>query len=306
MIGGNSDMKTKNPAYIRKLRTIGFLFLLPAAVLILFTTVIPVIWNIYISFGKWNGVGAYQFIGLDNYTKIFRTRQAVLAIKNSVIIAVVATLVSMVLGLAITLLIYRISRIESAICRFIFYGPVMLPMTVVGLLFTFILASDVGLLNNFLRAVGLGSLAKAWLATDVLVVVSIGVVQGWRSAGSIMMLTYTAVIALPEDLFEESKMEGASYWQEIRMIIFPLVRQTIVLSFSMMSMWSFKTYDIVVAMTDGGPGDLSLTAPLYILQESFQNSKFGFASAVSVVFAFIIMVIIGTIRRGLRGESYEF
>ena len=299
-------MRTQSPAYVRKLRIIGFFFLLPAGIMILFTTVIPFVWNIYLSFGKWNGVGAYKFIGIDNYTKIFHTRQAVLAVKNSVIVAVVATLVSMALGLLMALLIYRISRIESAICRFIFYGPVMLPMTVVGLLFTFILASDVGLLNSFLRAVGLGSLAKSWLATDVLVVVSIGAVQGWRSAGSIMMLTYTAIIALPEDLFEESKLEGATYWQEIRMIIFPLVRQTIVLSFSMMSMWSFKTYDIVVAMTDGGPGDLSLTAPLYILRETFQNSKFGFAAAVSVVFAFIIMIIIAAIRRGLRGESYEF
>ena len=299
-------MKTKDPAYVRKLRIIGFLFLLPAAVMIIFTMVIPFIWNVYLSFGKWNGVGAYEFVGIDNYTKIFRTRQAVLAVKNSVIIAVVATIVSMVLGLVMAFLIYRISRIEGAVYRFIFYGPVMLPMTVVGLLFTFILATDVGLLNNFLRAVGLGSLAKSWLATDVLVVVSIGVVQGWRSAGTIMMLVYTAIIALPEDLFEESRLEGASYWQEIWMIIFPLVRQTIVLSFSMMSMWSFKTYDIVQAMTEGGPGDLSLTAPLYILKETFQNSKFGFAAAVSVVFAFIIMLIITAIRRGLRGEAYEF
>ena len=299
-------MKSNDPAYVRKLRGIGFLFLLPAGIMILFTTVIPFLWNIYLSFGKWDGVGKYEFVGLKNYGKIFTTRQAMLAIKNSVIIAVVATLVAMLIGLAMALLIYRVSKTEGAIFRFVFYGPVMLPMTVVGLLFTFILATDVGLLNNMLRAIGLGSLAKAWLATDVMVVVTIGVVQGWRSAGTIMMLSYTAIIALPEDLFEESKLEGASYWQEIRMIIFPLIRTTLVLSFSMMSMWSFKTYDIVQAMTKGGPGDLSLTAPLYILKETFQNGKFGFAAAVSVVFAFIIMVIIAAIRKGLRGESYEF
>lgn len=299
-------MKSKNPAYIRKLRIIGFFFLLPAAILILFTTVIPVIWNIYLSFGKWDGISSYEFIGLENYTKIFSTRVAKLAIKNSCIIAVVATAISMLLGLAMSLMIYRVSKIEGSIFRFLFYGPVMLPMTVVGLLFTFILSADTGLLNSVLRAIGLGSLAKAWLATETLVVVCIGVVQGWRTAGSIMMLTYTAMVALPEDIFEEARLEGATYWQEITQIIMPLIRPTLIMSFSLMSMWSFKTFDIVTAMTEGGPGDLSTVAPLYIIEQSFRAGKFGFGAAVSVVFAAIIMVIIAAIRKGLKGESYEF
>lgn len=299
-------MKIKDPAYVRKLRVIGCLFLLPAMLLILFTTVIPVVWNIYLSFGKWDGISNYEFVGLENYMKVFSTRVAKLAIKNSCIIAVVATGISMILGLAMSLMIFRVSKLEGAIFRFLFYGPVMLPMTVVGLLFTFILSADTGLLNNILRALGLGSLTHAWLATETLVVVSIGAVQGWRTAGSIMMLTYTAMVALPNDIFEEAKLEGASYWQEIRYIIMPLIRPTFIMAFSLMSMWSFKTYDIVTAMTGGGPGDLSTVAPLYIIEQSFRAGKFGFAAAVSVVFAFIILIIIAAIRKGLQGESYEF
>jgi len=299
-------MTTKNPAYVRKLRMIGFLFLLPAVILILFTTIVPFIWNVYISFGNWNGVSAFEFTGLKNYLKIFDTRVAMQAIKNSCIIALVATCVSMLLGIAMSLMIYRVSKLEGAVFRFLFYGPAMLPMTVVGLLFTFILSSDEGMLNSILRMIGLGSLAKSWLATKLLVVVCIGVVQGWRSAGTIMMLTYTSMIGLPTDLFEEAKIEGATYWQEIRYIIMPLIKPTVILAFSMMSMWSFKTYDIVVAMTNGGPGDLSMTAPLYIVQQAFRNGKFGFASAISIVFALLIMLLITLIRRGLRGESHEF
>lgn len=299
-------MTSKKPAYVRKLRLIGFLFLLPAAILILFTTVIPFVWNIYLSFGKWDGVSAWKFTGLENYTKIFRTRGAVAAIKNSVIVALIATGVSMLLGLAMSLMIFRVSKVEGTIFRFLFYGPTMLPMTVVGLLFTFVLSADMGLLNNVLRAAGLGSLAHSWLATPGLVVICIGMVQGWRSAGAIMMLTYTAMIALPEDIFEEARLEGASYRQEVWYIIMPLIRPTFILAFSMMSMWSFKTYDIVTAMTGGGPGDLSMVAPMYILQQSFRAGDFGFASAISIVFGMLIMVIIAAIRYGLRGETYEF
>lgn len=285
---------------------IGCLFLLPAAILILFTTVIPVLWNIFLSFGKWDGISSYEFVGLENYVKIFSTRVAKLAIKNSCIIAVVATSISMVLGLAMSLMIYRVSKMEGAIYRFLFYGPVMLPMTVVGLLFTFILSADTGLLNNILRVLGLESLTHAWLATETMVVVCIGVVQGWRSAGSIMMLTYTAMVALPEDIFEEAKLEGATYWQEVKCIIMPLIRPTFIMAFSLMSMWSFKTYDIVVSMTEGGPGDLSMVAPLYIIEQTFRAGKFGFAASISVLFAIIIMLIIAAIRKGLKGESYEF
>lgn len=298
-------MKSKDPAYVKRLRLIGYLFLLPAGVMILFTTVIPFVWNLYLSFGKWDGITSYKFVGLENYLKIFDTRGAVNAIKNSVIVAVVATGVSMVLGLAMSLMLFRVSKIESAVYRFLFYGPTMLPMTVVGLLFTFVLSADMGLLNNVLRAIGLDGLTHSWLATKTLVLVCIGVVQGWRSAGAIMMLTYTAIIALPSDIFEEAKLEGATYWQEVKYIIMPLIRPTFVMAFSLMSMWSFKTYDMVSSMTGGGPGDLSMVAPMYILEQSFRAGNFGFASAVSVVFAIIIMVIIMAIRKGLRGESYE-
>ena len=299
-------MKHKKAAYERKLRFVGFLFMLPAGILMLFTTVIPFIWNIYISFGKYNGVSAYEFTGLDNYKKIFTTRVAMLAMKNSCIVAISGTVVAMLLGILMALMIYRVSKVEGTIFRFLFYSPAMLPMTVVGLLFTFILSSDEGLLNNVLRAVGLGSLAQPWLATKTLVVVCIGAVQGWRCAGTIMMMMYTAIIALPNDIFEESKLEGATYWQEVRYIILPLVKPTLVLTFSMMSMWAFKTYDIVAVMTNGGPGDLSMTAPLYIMQQAFRSGKMGYAAAISIVFAVLIMAIISLIRFGLRSEKHEF
>ena len=205
-----------------------------------------------------------------------------------------------------SLLIYRISKVEGAIFRFIFYSPTMLPMTVVGLLFTFVFAADDGIFNNLLRIIGLEGLTHAWLSTKGIVTIVIGIVQGWRFAGTVMMLTFTALLGLPAELYEDAKLSGATYFQQVRMIMLPLIRPTIVLTLSMISMWAFKTYDIVAAMTGGGPGDLSMTAPMYIIFRAFRNNEYGYAAAVSVSFAAMIMALIGIIRRGLRGDRIEY
>jgi len=289
-----------------KIRFFGFLFILPAFILVLFTMIIPVGWNIYLSFQEWNGASAMKFVGISNYIQVFSDKATMRSINNSVKIAVVATIFAMILGVFLALMIYKVSKREGAFYRFVFYSPAMLPMTVVGLLFTFILASDEGLLNNILIAIGLESLTRPWLAAKGTVLYAIGFVQGWRSSGTIMMLVFTAIIALPKSLSESAELDGATYLQEVRYIILPLIKPTIILSLSMMIMWAFKTYDIVAAMTGGGPGDLSKTAPIKIIEQAFTSNKYGFAAAISIIFALIVIALITIVRKGLKGEAYEY
>lgn len=290
----------------RKLQLIGGLFSLPALAMVMFATIIPVVWNIVLSFNEWNGVTDMQFTGFSNYKALFADAASMKAIGYSLVIALIATVVSMAFGIITSLLIYKVTRVEGAIYRFVFYSPVMLPLSVVGLLFTLVLATDEGLLNNMLAAIGLGNLQQAWLAQKGLVLVVIGIVQGWRSSGTVMMLVYTGLIGLPTDLFESSKLDGATYKQEIRYIILPLLRPTIQLALSMCVMSAFKTYDIVFAMTGGGPGDISKTAPLKIIEQAFMFNKYGLASANSVFYALIVVIILFILRKGIGGEKYEY
>lgn len=298
--------KKKTTAMIKKQRFFGFLFILPAACLVLLTAVIPVGWNIVLSFCEWNGNSAVKFKGIDNFIYVLTDKATLKTIGNSLIISVVATVVAMVLGVTLALMIYKVSKPEGAFYRFVFYSPGMLPMTVVGLLFTFILATDKGLVNNILEVIGLGAFTQPWLAKKGLVLVVIGVIQGWRSSGAIMMLTYTAILSLPISLFESAKLDGASYGQELRKIILPLIKPSIKMVFSMMVMWAFKTYDIVATMTGGGPGDLSKTAPIRIIEQAFTYNKYGYASALSLTFAAIIILLILVVRKSLGGEAYEY
>lgn len=289
-----------------KLQMIGGVFCIPALIIVTFATIIPVIWNVVLSFCNWDGVSGMGFNGAGNYFKFFADRASLKAIGFSLVIALIATAVAMVLGIGLSLLIYKVSRIEGAVYRFVFYSPVMLPLSVVGLLFTLVLATDEGLLNNILSLIGMGDLQTAWLAKKGTVLAVIGIVQGWRSSGTVMMLVYTGIIGLPIDLFESSKLDGATYRQEVRHIILPLIKPTIQLALSMCVMSAFKTYDIVFTMTGGGPGDISKTAPLKIIEQAFMFNKYGLAAANSVIYAIIVVVILGILRKGIGGDKYEY
>jgi len=302
----NRPAKKKYSRLDRHLMGIGIVFLLPAAILIIFTTLVPIVWNGVLSLCEWNGNGPMEFIGLKNYIKVFTDKPTMKTIGNSMVVAAGSTAVSMLLGIMLALMIYKMGKREGSIFRFIFYSPSMMPMTVAGLLFVFVLSPDDGLLNNLFAVVGLKSLQHAWLSEPGLVLATLAVVSGFKGSGTIMMMVYTGILGIPESLFESAKLDGANYWKEVKLIILPLIKPTICMVFSMEVMWSFKTYDMVWTMTQGGPGSMSKTAPITMIQNAFTYNKFGYASAIGLVFTVIVLVCITLVRRAMKSEIYEY
>lgn len=301
-------MKKNNSKSVnRKIILAGFLFMLPAFLVILITTIIPLFWNIVLSFCEWKGSGVPDFIGFQNYVKSFVTKTTRDAIIHSIFIGIVSTLVSVVLGVGFALALFRIKGKLSGIARVIFYSPSMMPMTVLGLLFTFIFAaSDKGLLNGILAAIGLESLQHAWLSDPNTVLWVIAIIQGWRSSGTIMILSYTAMLNIPDSLFESAELEGCGYIKKSQYIILPLTKQTVRLALSMTLVWAFKTYDLVWTMTQGGPANLSMTAPIMMIKTGFSYNQYGYASAIGIICTILIGLCIILGRAALKGETYEY
>jgi raffinose/stachyose/melibiose transport system permease protein len=298
---------------VRKKRTLhyhitamGLVFMLPAVFMIMITTVIPLFWNIILSFLEWSGSGPAIFVKFDNYIKMFTDQKAYNSVLRSLRIGIASSAVSMALGIFLALCVYRLSRRESAFCRFIYFSPSMLPTTVVGLLFVFILAPDDGIVNMVLGLLRRVSWQKAWLSNPETVLWTLAIVQGWKTSGTIMMLFYTGLIQIPPSFFEVGRIEGATYFHEIRLIILPLLRPTFSLALSMTLLSSFRTYDIVWTMTRGGPGDISKTAPIRIIESGFLFSQFGYAAALGVVLTIVVSLCIIAGRFITRGDSYEY
>lgn len=220
-------------------------------------------------------------------------------------LAVIATTVSMLLGMLYAFLLYRLREREQRFFRFVFFSPAMIPMTVTGLLFVFVLSSN-GLLNALLSVLGLESFQHAWLADPKIALWVLGIVQGWKGCGVTMMLCTTAILALPDSLYECAKLEGANYLQQVRIIMLPLIKPTLKLLLSMTLMSSFKSYDIVYAMTKGGPAEYTYTVPMKIIQVGFTYNEFGTAAALGTVLIIVASIFVVGARFALRGETYEY
>ncbi|MCI8931260.1 MAG: sugar ABC transporter permease [Lachnospiraceae bacterium] len=290
-----------------KIIIMGFVFMIPAFIVISVTILVPLFWNLYLSFCDWKGSGSAIFVGLENYAKSFSTAATRGAILHSVYIGVISTLISVVLGVFLAVALFRISGKLSGVARVIFYSPTMMPMTVLGVLFTFIFAaSDKGLLNAILAVIGLESLEHAWLADKSTVLLVIAIIQGWRSSGTIMMLSYTGMLNIPDSLFESAELEGCNYIKKVRYMILPLIKPTIRLALSMTLVWAFKTYDLVWTMTQGGPANMSMTAPIMMIRTGFSYNQYGYAAAIGMISTVLIGICILLGRAILRGESYEY
>lgn len=296
-------MRTKK---IKKLTLTGIVFLLPAVILILIFMIIPLFWNFGLSFFEWNGNSGANFVGLENFKSLFTVKAVTASLKKTLFIALISTMVGMGLGVLYALFLYRLRKREQTVFRFIFFSPAMLPLSVVGILFVFVFSNDSGVLNNLLGAIGLESLRRAWLGDPKLSLWVIAIIQGWRQSGVIMILTTTAILALPKSLFENGRLEGTTYWDDVRYIIVPLIKPSLNLLLSMMLMAGFKTYDMVYAMTKGGPGEMTYTTPMKIIQLGFSYNRYGEAAALGTVLTIIATAFILASRYALRGETHEY
>lgn len=291
---------------VRPKTLFGLLLLLPATVFITFTMLIPTVWNFVLSFATWSPLTDFKFVGLDNYIRFLSDPITLDSFKHSIFIAVVSAVIAIMFGLLLALLIYRVTNKEGTFFRLVFFMPAMMPFVVIGMLFTFLLSPNMGLINQILELFGLGNLTRAWLAEPGLVLWTLAIVSGWRGAGSVMMLSYASIVKIPSSMFEAAVLEGAGFFRQVRMIILPLIKPTIQLVSMLTLIGAFKTYDFVYTMTKGGPGNYSTIVPIHMLDMGFQHNQFGYAAAIGVVFTLLVAVIIFVSQRLMKGDIYEY
>lgn len=297
--------KTKRATLEHKYRAAGLAFLAPAVIIYAVFAVYPFFDTLVLSFQKWNGFSARQFVALDNYVKAFSDKTFLLAIRNSVYLGVASSIISVAVGVLMAWLLLYVGRKWGGFFRTILFSPSMIPAVITGLVFAFVFEPDIGILNSLLRALHLDGLTCAWLTNKATALNCILFVSAWKQVGLTMVLCFAGMQGINQSLVESARLDGATDWQVFRRIILPLIMSFVQLSAIFALMSGLKIYDTVVALTNGGPAKQTIVMPMWILQNSFSFSKYGYGAAMSMVFVAVVLLGMIVVKRVVRGTSYE-
>jgi multiple sugar transport system permease protein len=278
-----------------------YFFVLPYLVVFLLFRLGPSLAGLGISLTNWQAVGAPQWIGLRNFEAML-TRDANfgVALKNTFTFTLITVPCLLVLGLGLALLLNQRMR-GRAVGRVAAFTPYVIMSTVVGVVWTWILDKDFGLLNVYT------GVDTPWLVSERVAMAGVILATVWWTAGYNMVLFLAGLQDIPEELYEAARIDGANAANVFRFVTLPMLAPTLFVVLMLTIINSFQIFDQVYVMTSGGPGTATLTLVQYIYTQSFQYQKFGYGSAIAVVL-FLILVVIAIFqtrayRRGLEGVS---
>ncbi|TYB50547.1 sugar ABC transporter permease [Nonomuraea sp. PA05] len=268
-----------------------WLFALPALGVYLVFLVYPAVSSLWFSFTDWDGLSpAYNLVGLDNYARLLSDPVVLTAGRNNLLWSVVTIVVPVTLGLALALLLNGKVR-GKPVLRLIFYAPGVLPLVSIASIWGWLYNPEHGAINSFLQLIGLDGLAQPWLGQDSTALWAVMVPAVWLRTGFPMLLYLAALQGIPEQLYEAARVDGASRWAQFRHVTMPGLRPAhyIVLALSLID--SFKVFDLVYAMTYGGPGTATQVMGTWMYANVFQYYQTGYGTAIAVVITLVAIAV---------------
>ena len=275
--------------------------LLPIVIILIVLTLIPLVNIFYNSFFdiRWDDGGyVYTFIGLQNYLELPHNKFYFPGLKNTVKLAFIGVFFQMLFGFLIALGISKIKRGKSFFVS-LFLLPILLPPIVIGSIWRLMYGFDFGIFNYLLAFFGVYPLD--WLGNSTLAFTSIVILDVWHWTPFVVLLLLAGLESLPTDVYEAGRVDGTSGWSEIVHITFPLMIPTIIVTMVFRFILSFKVFDEIYLLTQGGPGTATEVISFSIYETFFDSDNMGLGSVMSVVSLFVIslliIVVLNIIRR---------
>lgn len=266
-----------------------YLFLVPAVAVFGFAVLYPVVHTGWYSLTEWNGYGTQVFVGFANYVKIATDSLFAQSFLH-VIVYILATLVlEVMVGLILAGVVS--SRKGSLWFRVAIFTPVMLPMVVVAVLWSFVYNPDFGLVNGFLAAIGLDDWQRIWLGDPSTALWAICVVSGWVFAGFYMTIFFAAFKQIPVEVVEAARLDGANEWQLFWRIKVPMIRNAIEVGILLCVTGGFQGFDLFYVLTNGGPYYSTEIPTTYLVRAVFKNGEVGYGSAMAVVLTLVVVIV---------------
>ncbi|MFN8377293.1 MAG: sugar ABC transporter permease [Anaerolineae bacterium] len=284
----------------RRENIIGWLFAFPALFMYAFFVLIPLVMSIQYSFFRWDGIGAMTWVGFRNYENVLKDPDLIGTIVNAFKLVIFFSFIPVGLGLIIASIVHRIAsgRLGTA-ARTVLFLPQVIPLVAAGIIWGWLLALP-GLINQTLNAIGLNTVARAWLGDFDWALPAVGMIGVWVLLGFCTVLLWTGMSKLDVSLYESARIDGASWLTELVKITTPLLKYEIGVCLTVTIIAALAAFDIVYVTTAGGPGNSTAVPGIQIYILAFTQQKIGTASALAVLLMILVLVVIIPIQRLTR------
>lgn len=289
---------------VRRNKLAMVVFIAPAAILFTVIIIIPIFMSAFYSLQNWDGITKGAFVGLHNYMELFTNKSVGFpkTLINAFLLAIFSVFIQLPISLGLALILSKKIKGESFFVA-VFFIPVLMSTVVIGQLWMKIYNPEYGILNVFLRSIGLEHLCHVWLGEQGTALAAVFVPILWQYIGYHMLLMYAGIKSVPPDLREAAMIDGASEGQISRYIIIPLLKPVIKICTIFAVTGSLKAFDMIYVLTNGGPAHASEVPSTLMVSMIFGRNRYGFGSAIAIFIIFICFFFAILIQKGFKTEE---
>lgn len=279
----------KKSSFLTSEQGSGIVLVLPSLLILLAFAVIPLFSALYLSFTRWDLIPNSEpsFIGVKNYINLFTDEYFYKCLVNTFLISIFAVPVSVFIALILAIFLSKPIKAIN-LYRLIYFLPSITTLTAVTTVWGYILNPENGMLNNFLKAIGIQN-PPAWLASPIWAIPSLLIIGIWMWIGNDAVIFLAGLKAIPDEYYEASRIDGATWWRQFFFITVPLISPTTFFLLITGFISSFQMFDLIYVFTGGGPAGRTMVVNMYIYQTAFKYMRMGYASAASYVLFLIIL-----------------
>ena len=283
------------------------IFVLPAFMIYLVFVLIPIGYNVYMSFFKTDLMSPGQWCGLRNYVNLMKDKVFFTALKNNLLMVLGSLTAHLILALLLAAILFQTQRMKGKnIFQTIFFLPNVLCGVAVGLTWTFIYHGNFGIINQFLTALGHEELTRTWLNDKETAMICVIIVVMWQFVGYHMVIQLAGMKNISANYFEAARIDGANHWQQFRYITLPLLRPILKIDAVLIITGSLKYYDLVSVMTNGGPNHATELMSTYMFYEGFRLLKYGYSAAIGVILLLLCICAVILSNLVFRNNNVEY
>lgn len=282
-------------------RAVGYLYIVPALAVYAVFLLFPFGQTVWLSLLHWDGLNAATWAGLGNYRELFTDPSIRAPFGHALVLLVFYAALPVAVGLLLAAALTRFRVRGMTFFRTVLFLPQVLAMVVVGVTWRSILAPD-GLVNDVLRTVGLGSLARPWLGDYTWALPAVGVIGTWVETGLCLVLFLAGVQRIPRELYEAARIDGAGAVREFLAVTLPGLRPQIAVALTLTIVAGLRNFDLIYVVTGGGPGNRTSVPAYEVYDRAFQTGQVGAAAAMGVGLTVLIFVLVTVVSRLVEGR----